>query len=267
MLPPSPSEQTKNSAGAQVEQFLSQCRFRHPGLKDADFLRHFPRHYEQFGHVVVVKVNFESSRRSFTTLAGCFARSFDVPIGAVVVDAAENASDPSDLRLVWKDENVLKTACFQSGIALRRGLKGEDPALEDLTTSPTFTSRIENGIHYYFDVMEEAFVTACAPEREYISGLLPEGETVLVLFANIGEYAVPLAVHGAAKVIAIEKDPKRIENLRFISVVNGVADVVAPLCGSLQDGSYCLGQCDRVIAGMPVTELTAQFCLARDKFP
>ncbi len=81
---------------------------------------------------------------------------------------------------------------------------------EVLYGKDTVTVHVENGVRYKLDVARVMFSPANVKERVRMAGGVarPGGELVVDMFAGgVGHLSLPMAVHGKARVIAIEKSP------------------------------------------------------------
>ncbi len=84
----------------------------------------------------------------------------------------------------------------------------------------TETVHIEDGVTFSLDVSKVMFSSGNLAERIRMSRVPKAGETVVDLFAGIGYFAVPMAVHSrAARIIACEANPEAFryleENVRI----------------------------------------------------
>lgn len=78
---------------------------------------------------------------------------------------------------------------------------------EVLYGKDTVTVHVENGVRYKLDVARVMFSPANVKERVRMAGVARPGELVVDMFAGVGHLSLPMAVHGKARVIAIEKSP------------------------------------------------------------
>ncbi|HEV8596039.1 MAG TPA: class I SAM-dependent methyltransferase family protein, partial [Thermoplasmata archaeon] len=91
-----------------------------------------------------------------------------------------------------------------------RGVRGawREPDMEVLFGGDTETGHIEDGIRFRLDLAKVMFSSGNVDERIRMGRAVGPGETVVDLFAGIGYFALPMAVHGRpAKVIACEVNP------------------------------------------------------------
>jgi len=135
-------------------------------------------------------------------------------------------------------------------VLLDRGIKGKmrEPDREIIAGEITETIHKENGCLFKLDTMRIMYSGGNLAEKERMSKL-GRGETVVDMFAGVGYFSIPMAVHSKpGKIIAIEINPVSFgylkENIKLNKVegiiqhVNGDCSVAAPL-----------GIADRVIMG------------------
>jgi len=93
---------------------------------------------------------------------------------------------------------------------VRKGrIKGEfrETNYEVLYGNDTVTTHVENGVKYRLDVARIMFSPANVRERIRMAGVAKPGELVVDMFAGVGHLSLPMAVHGKARVVALEKSP------------------------------------------------------------
>jgi tRNA wybutosine-synthesizing protein 2 len=140
------------------------------------------------------------------------------------------------------------------------------PQVRWLWGGGTETVHRENRVRFKLDVAAVMFSSGNLDERVRMAGVPRAGETVVDLFAGIGYFAVPMAVHSkAARVVACEANPTAFhyleENVRINRAARaeprlGDCRVVAPE-----------GIADRIVMGHFEAEeyLDTAFRAARDR--
>ncbi len=113
----------------------------------------------------------------------------------------------------------------------------------------TETTHKENGVKFKLDPEKVMFSSGNMNERIRISNITNSEETVVDLFAGIGYFTLPIAVHSKPKkIFACEKNPKAFYYLKKNILLNHVSDIVEPLKG---DNRYIAPKnvADRVVMG------------------
>lgn len=123
-----------------------------------------------------------------------------------------------------------------------------EPVLEKIAGDGTETIDKENYVLFKLDVARIMFSKGNFYERRRM-GTVGKGENVLDMFAGIGYFSLPMAVHAKPKkIIAIEINPVSYgylcENIRL----NHVEDIIEPVLGDCRERSSP-GWADRVIMG------------------
>lgn len=139
-----------------------------------------------------------------------------------------------------------RTVCHERGI-----IQGtfRTPDLEVVWGDGTETVHRENRILYKFDVARIMFSSGNFPEKWRISRLDCRGETVVDMFAGIGYFTLPLAVHAKAeRVVACELNPVAFSYLKENIALNNVQGVVEPRLGDNRELPG-RGFADRVLMG------------------
>jgi tRNA wybutosine-synthesizing protein 2 len=99
-------------------------------------------------------------------------------------------------------------------------------------SSDTVTVHKENNVRYRLDPQKVMFSSGNMDERKRMSSISKPGETVVDMFAGIGYFTLPIAVHSKPqKIFACEKNPVSFDFLRENIVLNNVVDIVEPLLG------------------------------------
>jgi tRNA wybutosine-synthesizing protein 2 len=110
------------------------------------------------------------------------------------------------------------------------------PEMEVLYGSGTETVHFENGIYYKLDAARLMFSSGNIDEKLRMAALDCRGETIVDMFAGIGYFTLPLAMHtGAARVIACEINPLAFRYLAENVRLNGLENVIEPVQGDNRD--------------------------------
>lgn len=132
-----------------------------------------------------------------------------------------------------------------------QGVRGQfrEPCREAIAGTPGETIHRENGVLFKLDPMRIMFSHGNVKERMRMASL-GKDEHVVDMFAGIGYFSLPMAVHSRpSRITAIEINPAAhrylVENIRL----NRVEDIVEPLLGDCAVLAP-KGEADRVIMGM-----------------
>ncbi len=125
------------------------------------------------------------------------------------------------------------------------------PMLRVVAGNPdTETIHRENGCRFKLDVRKVMFSTGNVHERNRVIELVSPWETVIDLFAGVGQFSIPIAVHALPrKVYAVELNPVAYKYLMENIRMNRVGHIVKPLLGDCSDVAP-RGIADRVIMGI-----------------
>lgn len=115
----------------------------------------------------------------------------------------------------------------------------------DLNTVTTFT---EAGIRFMLDPLVVTFSRGNRQERMRLSSIVRHGETVVDMFACVGQFALPVAIGKSARVFAIEIDPIAYNFLLRNIELNKLESKVVPILGDCRE-VHPLAVADRVIMG------------------
>ncbi|MFH1696467.1 MAG: class I SAM-dependent methyltransferase family protein [Candidatus Diapherotrites archaeon] len=147
-------------------------------------------------------------------------------------------------------KTVLKKAGVRSGEFRVQGLKV-------IGGEKKFRAHyIEHGCKFVVDLDKVFFTPRLGTERGRIAGLIRKGETVSVLFAGVGPYAVVFAKHSQPdKIFAVELNPDAVRNMKANIELNKVQTVVVPVEGDVRKIAPTLlyGTSDRVVMPLPKT--------------
>jgi tRNA wybutosine-synthesizing protein 2 len=123
------------------------------------------------------------------------------------------------------------------------------PDMEVLWGEGTETVHLENGILYKLDAARLMFSSGNIDEKLRMAALDCRGEIVVDMFAGIGYFTLPLALHArAARVISCEINPLAFHYLCENVRLNGLENVVEPVLGDNRD-LQGEGIADRVVMG------------------
>ncbi len=205
-----------------AEGFLPRATARNPAEEFRRRVRSYgvpaglvPAKWERLGEVAVLRLSDE-------------AREYGAAIGAALAETLDVRAVVEDLSGV---HGVLRTPEIR--ILWGRGLE---------------VVHLEGGVRYAFDVAKVMFSSGNLAERTSIPSKVPNGAVVADLFAGIGYFTLPIAVHArAARIYASELNPVAfhylLENLRLNRATN-----VVPLHGDCRETAP-RGVADVVIMG------------------
>lgn len=126
-----------------------------------------------------------------------------------------------------------------------------EPQLRVIAGDPnTETIHVENGCRFKINVAKLMFSPGNVHERKRIAELVSPGEVVVDLFAGVGQFSIPIAVHAKpSRVHSIEINQTAfsylLENIR----INKVGHIVNPILGDCSAVAP-RGVADRVIMGL-----------------
>lgn len=129
----------------------------------------------------------------------------------------------------------------------RFGMKRR-PKMELIAGEGSITEHKENGCVFRLDVSKVMFSLGNQAERMRVARLVYDGEVVVDMFAGIGYFSIPIAVHSnARRIYAIEINPDSYHFLLENMKLNGVSNII-PILG---DSQFVTpeGVADRVVMG------------------
>ncbi len=118
-------------------------------------------------------------------------------------------------------------------VLLDRGISGQmrQPEREIIAGEKTETIHRENGCQFKLDALRIMYSQGNLAERKRMSRL-GKGEIVVDMFAGIGYFSIPMAVHSKPeKIIAIEINPVSSGYLKENIRLNRVENIVEPVEG------------------------------------
>ena len=131
------------------------------------------------------------------------------------------------------------------------GIEGRfrEPVREMIAGTKTETVHRENGVIFNLDARKVMFSAGNLKERMRM-GLFGKDEFVVDMFAGIGYFTLPMAVHSRPrKIVAIELNPNAYHYLCQNIRENHVEKIVEPIFGDCRDVTP-VGVADRVVMGM-----------------
>ncbi len=137
-----------------------------------------------------------------------------------------------------------------STVLLDHGINGRmrQPQREIIAGEKTETIHRENGCLFKLDAMKIMYSQGNLAERKRMSRL-GRSEVVVDMFAGIGYFSIPMAVHSKTeKIFAIEINPVACGYLRENIRLNHVEDIIETMEGDCSVGTP-LGTANRVIMG------------------
>ncbi|AIG98964.1 MULTISPECIES: class I SAM-dependent methyltransferase family protein [Archaeoglobus] len=173
-----------------------------------------PTNYKVIGDIVVVKLDER-------------AREYAKVIGEALMQI-------NPCKAVWCDYG-------------RYGMKRK-PRMELIAGEGSVTEHRENGCRFRIDVAKVMFSLGNQAERMRIARLVEDGEVVVDMFAGIGYFSIPIAVHSKARrIYSIEINPESYKLLLENIKLNDVGNIV-PILG---DSQFVTpeGVADRVVMG------------------
>lgn len=131
------------------------------------------------------------------------------------------------------------------------GIEGDlrEPNVELLYGTQTETTHKENGILFRLDCARLMFSSGNVDERIRMASIAGEGEVVVDMFAGIGFFSLPMAVHSKpGKIYALELNPVAFDYLRQNIQLNHAEDIINPVLGDNRGFEY-ENIADRIVMG------------------
>ncbi len=135
-------------------------------------------------------------------------------------------------------------------VLLDRGIRGRmrEPDRKIIAGNRTETIHKENNCFFKLDAMQVMFSQGNLAEKKRMSKM-GKDETVVDMFAGIGYFSIPMAVHSKPKkIISIEINPVSFGYLKENITLNKVGNIIEPIAGDCAKVTPC-GIADRVIMG------------------
>ncbi|UCE36001.1 MAG: class I SAM-dependent methyltransferase family protein [Thermoplasmata archaeon] len=150
-----------------------------------------------------------------------------------------------DIACAYAKELGAKTVLQDMGITgnLR------EPKVELLWGSETETIHKENGVSFKLDCARLMFSSGNIDERIRMATIAEKDEIVVDMFAGIGFFSIPIAVHSKPrKIYACELNPAAYDYLCESVQINDVGDIVNPVLGDNRNFQR-EGIADRIVMG------------------
>ncbi len=164
------------------------------------YIQFLPTKWEKIGDILIIKISEELKEHKKTI--------------------AKVYSDVLNCRSVINDKGGITGELRKPDVELIYGSKD------------TETVHIENKVRFKIDPMKLMFSKGNMDERLFMSRINVENETVVDMFAGIGYFSLPIAVHSKPKkIFACEKNPDAYFYLSKNVLLNKVIEIVEPIKG------------------------------------
>jgi len=179
--------------------------------------------------------------------------SFDIIGDVAVIEIPEEleAKEKEIADALKKVHKHVKTVCRK--MSKRKG-KYRLREFKIISGSKTETVHKEHGCQFRIDVSRVYFSPRESHERQQIAEKIKSGETVMVMFAGIGPYAIIMAKKNKniKKIYAIEMNPDAFEYMKENIRINKAGDKIIPVLGDVDEKCpEYFGKCDRVVMPLP----------------
>ncbi len=128
-----------------------------------------------------------------------------------------------------------------------------EPIAEVIAGDPnTVTTIIENSCRFKLDVAKLMFCLGNQHERVRLANIVFSDEVVVDMFAGVGQFSIPIAVHcKPERIFAIEINPTAFRFLVENIFINHVEEVIFPILGNCREviPAFLKGRADRIIMG------------------
>ena len=196
------------------EQIVEKCQNNIP-LDDQE-LKLLPKKWELIGEILILRLSNKLKRKW------------------------------SEIALVYAE--ILGAAAVLRRFDKIRGIYRE-PGVEQIFGNETETLHLENKIKFKLDPLKVMFSSGNIDERIRISKLAKPHETVVDMFAGIGYFCIPMAVHSKPdRIIACELNPNAFNYLCENIKLNSVQSIIEPVLGDNRK-SIKREIADRIIMG------------------
>jgi len=201
---------------------------------------------------------------------GYLRTSFDIVGDIAIIEIPEEIQSRKKeiAEAILKVHKNIHNVCMKT--SAREGefrLRG----VELIAGETTLTTHMESGCRLRVDVAKAYFSVRESTERLRIAEMVSPKETVMVLFAGIGPYAIVLGKKrpDIGKIYALEINPDAVRLMEDNVRINKLRTKVFPILGDARkDCKPYYGKCDRVIMPLPHTAyefLDVAFLLLKKK--
>lgn len=114
----------------------------------------------------------------------------------------------------------------------------------------------EHGYSIFVDPTKAYFSSREGTERQWIAKQVNPKQTVMVMFAGVGPYAIAIAKGQpeVEKVIAVEINPEAVEYMKRNVRINKLSHKIKPILGDVKTGCVpWYGRCDHVVMPLPLS--------------
>jgi len=146
---------------------------------------------------------------------------------------------PSEL-MTHKDEigKAYADVLGMKSVLLQGDIKGQKriPEVEFIYGDEGETIHVENGVEYKLDASKLMFSSGNIDERVRMAELNVEDEVIVDMFAGIGYFSLPMAVHSSPeKILSLEINPLSFSYLRVNIGLNDVLGIIEAWNGDNRD--------------------------------
>ena len=178
--------------------------------------------------------------------------SFDIIGDVAIIEVPEELEHREKLiaEAILKVHKRIKTVCKKT--SERKGTH-RLRKVKKILGKKTETIHKEHGAQFKLDVKSVYFSPRESTERERIADMVQEGETVMVMFAGVGPYAIVIAKKKPVKkVYGIEINKKGYEYMKENVKLNKLGKKMVPIHGDVKDKApKYFRKCDRVLMPLP----------------
>lgn len=135
-------------------------------------------------------------------------------------------------------------------VMLQGSIKGRErePVVENIYGEETETVHVENEVLYKLDTAKLMFSSGNIDERIRMAEEVEKDEVIVDMFAGIGYFSLPMAVHGEPeKIHALEINPTAFRYLEENIELNSVGNTVEPHL--IDNRQFLFGEADRIVMG------------------